>query len=109
MCVTAMVAEFKKRRDVIVKGLNALPGVTCKTPHAAFYVFPNIKGTGLKSKALADALLAEAGVACLPGTSFGAMGEGYLRFSYANSIENIEAALAAMRLALPKLSAVGAK
>jgi aspartate aminotransferase len=107
--VTAMVAEFKRRRDVIVKGLNALPGVTCKTPHAAFYVFPNIKGTGLTSKALADALLSEAGVACLPGTSFGAMGEGYLRFSYANSVENIEKALAAMKVALPKLSAVASK
>ncbi len=107
--VTAMVAEFKKRRDVIVKGLNSLPGVTCKTPKAAFYVFPSIKGTGLKSKVLADALLAEAGVACLPGTSFGAMGEGYLRFSYANSVENIETALAAMKAALPRLSAVGAK
>ncbi len=107
--VTAMVAEFKRRRDVIVKGLNALPGVTCKTPKAAFYVFPSIKGTGLKSKALADALLAEAGVACLPGTSFGAMGEGYLRFSYANSVANIETALASMKAALPKLSAVAAK
>jgi len=107
--VTAMVAEFKKRRDVIVKGLNALPGVTCKSPSAAFYVFPNITATGLKSKALADALLSEAGVACLPGTSFGAMGEGYLRFSYANSIENIEKALSAMKTALPKLSAVRAK
>lgn len=107
--VTAMVAEFKRRRDVIVKGLNALPGVTCKTPKAAFYVFPSIKGTGLKSKALSDALLAEAGVACLPGTSFGAMGEGYLRFSYANSVANIETALASMKAALPKLSAVAAK
>ncbi|MDD5302744.1 MAG: pyridoxal phosphate-dependent aminotransferase [Elusimicrobia bacterium] len=107
--VTAMVAEFKRRRDVIVKGLNALPGITCKTPKAAFYVFPSIKGTGLKSKILADALLAEAGVACLPGTSFGAMGEGYLRFSYANSVENIEKALAAMKSALPKLTAVAAK
>lgn len=107
--VTAMVAEFKRRRDVIVNGLNSLPGVTCKSPKAAFYVFPSIKGTGLKSKALADALLADAGVACLPGTSFGAMGEGYLRFSYANSIENIETALAAMKRVLPKLSAVGAQ
>jgi len=107
--VTAMVAEFKRRRDVIVKGLNSLPGVTCKTPKAAFYVFPSIKGTGLKSKVLADALLAEAGVACLPGTSFGAMGEGYLRFSYANSVANIETALASMKAALPKLSAVAAK
>lgn len=107
--VTSMCREFKKRRDVIVKGLNALPGFSCKTPSAAFYVFPNIKGTGLKSKALADALLNEAGVACLPGTSFGANGEGYLRFSYANSVENIEAALKAMKAALPKLAAVGAK
>lgn len=107
--VTKMVKEFKRRRDVIVKGLNALPGVTCKTPQAAFYVFPSIKGTGLTSKAIADALLNEAGVACLPGTSFGALGEGYLRFSYANSVENIEAALKAMKAALPKLAAVGAK
>ena len=107
--VTKMVAEFKKRRDVIVKGLNALPGVTCRSPKAAFYVFPNIKGSGIKSKALADALLSEAGVACLPGTSFGALGEGYLRFSYANSVENIEKALAAIRSALPKLAAVAAK
>ena len=107
--VTAMVKEFKKRRDVIVKGLNALPGVTCKTPKAAFYVFPNIKGTGMTSKALADALLAEAGVACLPGTSFGVLGEGYLRFSYANSVENIEKALKAMSTVLPKLAAAGAK
>jgi aspartate aminotransferase len=104
-----MVAEFKKRRDVIVKGLNSLPGVTCKSPSAAFYVFPNIKGTGMKSKALSDALLNEAGVACLPGTSFGSFGEGYLRFSYANSVENIEKALAAMREALPRLSAALAK
>ncbi len=108
-CVTAMVQEFKKRRDVIVQGLNSLPGITCKTPKAAFYVFPNIKGTGLTSKALADALLSEAGVACLPGTSFGALGEGYLRFSYANSVANIEKAIAAMRTALPKLSAVASQ
>lgn len=107
--VVKMVAEFKRRRDVIVKGLNGLPGVTCKTPSAAFYVFPNITGTGLKSKALSDALLSEAGVACLPGTSFGAFGEGYLRFSYANSVENIEKALAAMREALPRLAAVAAQ
>jgi aspartate aminotransferase len=99
--VEAMVKEFRKRRDVIVKGLNSLPGFTCKTPKAAFYAFPNIKGTGLKSKQLADALLEKAGVACLSGTAFGAGGEGYLRFSYANSVENIEAALAAMRKVLP--------
>ena len=100
-----MVAEFRRRRDVIVKGLNAIPGITCLTPMASFYVFPNIKATGLKSKALADALLAEAGVACLPGTSFGSFGEGYLRFSYANSVENIETALASIRATLPKLAA----
>ena len=107
--VTAMVAEFKRRRDVIVKGLNKLPGFTCLTPEASFYVFPSIKGTGLKSKALADALLNQAGVACLPGTSFGSFGEGYLRFSYANSVENIEKALAAMKEALPKLAVAAAR
>lgn len=106
--VAAMVKEFKRRRDAIVSGLNALPGVTCKTPKAAFYVFPSIKGTGLKSKALSDALLQEAGVACLPGTSFGAFGEGYLRFSYANSVANIEAALKAMKAALPRLAGAAA-
>lgn len=103
--VVKMVAEFRRRRDVIVKGLNSIPGITCLTPMASFYVFPNIKATGLKSKALADALLAEAGVACLPGTSFGSFGEGYLRFSYANSVENIETALASIRATLPKLAA----
>jgi aspartate/methionine/tyrosine aminotransferase len=107
--VTAMVKEFKRRRDVIVKGLNQLPGFTCLTPDASFYVFPSIKGTGLKSKALADALLSEAGVACLPGTSFGSFGEGYLRFSYANSVENIEKALAAIKTALPKLAVPAAR
>ena len=107
--VAKMVSEFKRRRDVIVAGLNALPGFSCKTPKAAFYVFPNIKGTGLKAKALSEALLNEAGVACLAGTSFGALGEGYLRFSYANSVANIEKALAAMKAALPKLAAVAAK
>lgn len=107
--VDGMVAEFRRRRDAIVKGLNALPGVTCKTPQASFYVFPNIKGTGLSSKTLADALLGEAGVACLPGTSFGAHGEGYLRFSYANSVENIQKALAAMAQALPRLAGAVSK
>ena len=101
--VEAMVKEFRRRRDVIVAGLNSLPGFSCRTPKAAFYAFPNITGTGLKSKELADALLDKAGVACLSGTAFGAGGEGYLRFSYANSVENIEAALAAMREALPQL------
>ncbi|MDE2509728.1 MAG: pyridoxal phosphate-dependent aminotransferase [Elusimicrobia bacterium] len=107
--VTNMVAEFKKRRDVIVKGLNSIPGISCLTPSASFYVFPNIKATGLTSKVLADALLNEAGVACLPGTSFGSFGEGYLRFSYANSVANIETALASIRATLPKLTATAAR
>ena len=92
----AMVAEFRVRRDEIVEGLNKIPGVKCFTPRGAFYAFPNIRGTGLTSKELSTALLEEAGVACLAGTSFGAHGEGYLRFSYANSLENIRYALQSM-------------
>ena len=92
-----MVAEFHKRRDVIVAGLNNIPGVTCATPGGAFYAFPNITGTGLSSRELADALLNEAGVAVLAGTAFGAFGEGYIRLSYANSIEQIERALAQIK------------
>jgi len=92
-CVDAMVGEFRTRRDAIVAGLNGLPGFTCKSPSGAFYAFPNITGTGLSSKALADLLLYEAGVSCLSGTAFGAHGEGYLRFSYANSLANIQEAL----------------
>lgn len=91
--VDAMRAEFKKRRDVMVAGLNKIKGFSCRAPHGAFYVFPNITQTGWTSKKLADALLEEAGVAALSGTAFGAFGEGYLRFSVANSIENIEKAL----------------
>ena len=91
--VDAMRAEFKKRRDVMVAGLNKIQGVTCRVPHGAFYVFPNITKTGWPSKKLADALLEDAGVAGLSGTAFGDFGEGYLRFSVANSIENIEKAL----------------
>ncbi|HEY2954422.1 MAG TPA: pyridoxal phosphate-dependent aminotransferase [Candidatus Eisenbacteria bacterium] len=91
--VRAMVEEFRIRRDTIVEGLNALPGVRCSRPGGAFYVFPNIRGTGFKSAELANLLLNEAGVASLSGTSFGAHGEGYLRFSYANSLENIKIAL----------------
>jgi aspartate/methionine/tyrosine aminotransferase len=85
----AMVAEFRRRRDAFVDGLNALPGFRCRRPEGAFYAFPNIEGTGMHSKDLADRLLTEAGVACLSGTSFGEYGEGYLRFSYANSLENL--------------------
>jgi aspartate aminotransferase len=92
-----MVAEFHKRRDVIVAGLNAIPGLSCATPGGAFYAFPNITGTGLTSRELADHLLNEAGVAVLAGTAFGAFGEGYIRLSYANSIEQIELALARIK------------
>ena len=91
--VDAMCAEFKKRRDVMVAGLNKIKGFSCRLPKGAFYVFPNITGTGWPSKKLADALLDEAGVAGLSGTAFGDFGEGYLRFSVANSVENIEKAL----------------
>lgn len=89
----AMVDEFRRRRDVMVNGLNQIPGVRCLVPPGAFYVFPNISGTGMTSKALATALLEEAGVACLAGTSFGVHGEGFLRFSTANSLTNLEKAL----------------
>jgi aspartate/methionine/tyrosine aminotransferase len=98
-----MVAEFKKRRDVIVKGLNSIPRITCKTPQGAFYVFPNIKQTGWNSKKLADHLLEEAGVAVLSGTSFGEYGEGYIRISYANSIENIKKGLERIEKTLSKI------
>ena len=91
--VDAMRDEFKKRRDVMVAGLNKIKGFSCRLPHGAFYVFPNIRATGWPSKKLADALLDDAGVAGLSGTAFGEFGEGYLRFSVANSIENIEKAL----------------
>jgi aspartate aminotransferase len=94
--VTAMVEEFRRRRDFIVTGLNDLPGVSCVEPAGAFYAFPNITGTGLTSAELAGRLLSEAGVAALSGTAFGGYGEGYLRFSYANSVENIAAALKAI-------------
>lgn len=101
--VKKMVAEFKKRRDVIVEGLNKIPGFSCKMPKGAFYVFPNIKATGKTSRELQDYLLNEAGVACLSGTAFGAYGKGYLRFSYANSIENIKEALERIDKAIRKL------
>jgi aspartate aminotransferase len=88
-----MVAEFKRRRDMFCAGLNQLPGFRCPIPSGAFYVFPNITGTGMQSKPLADALLAETGVAGLSGTAFGEYGEGYLRFSIANSYENLSRAV----------------
>lgn len=98
-----MVAEFKKRRDVIVKGLNSIPKISCKTPQGAFYVFPNIKQMGWNSKRLADHLLEEAGVAVLSGTSFGEYGEGYIRISYANSVENIKKGLERIEKTLSKI------
>jgi aspartate aminotransferase len=91
--VDAMLAEFRARRDLIVAGLNELPGVDCITPKGAFYAFPRITDTGYAADVLADLLLEEAGVACLAGTAFGQYGEGHLRFSYANSRENIARAL----------------
>lgn len=91
--VRKMVAAFDERRRTIVAGLNQIEGVSCVTPGGAFYAFPNIRGTGMTSKELEQALLEEAGVATIAGTSFGVEGEGYLRLSYANSLENIKAAL----------------
>jgi aspartate/methionine/tyrosine aminotransferase len=91
--VDHMREEFQRRRDMFVAGLNRIKGFSCRMPKGAFYVFPNITATGWKSKPLADALLEEAGVACLSGTSFGEFGEGYLRFSIANSMENLNLAL----------------
>jgi aspartate aminotransferase len=98
-----MVAEFKRRRDLIVDGLNRLPGVKCARPRGAFYVFPNITGTRRSSAEVAERLLNEAGVAALAGTAFGQYGEGYLRFSYANSEANLRAALERMRPILERL------
>jgi aspartate/methionine/tyrosine aminotransferase len=97
--VRAMVAEFRARRDIIVDGLNQIPGIRCHKPAGAFYVFPNIEGTGRTSKEMENLLMDEAGVAVLAGTSFGEYGEGYIRLSYANSQENI-------RRALEKIAAV---
>jgi aspartate/methionine/tyrosine aminotransferase len=95
--VDAMVREFRRRRDAMVDGLRQIPGFACALPPGAFYVFPNITRTGYSARPLADKLLDEAGVACLSGTAFGEFGEGHLRFSYANSMENIEEALRRIR------------
>lgn len=94
--VKEMVAQFRRRRDAIVTGLNALRGITCLEPKGAFYVFPNVSALGQPETEIASTLLGEAGVATLPGTSFGAYGKGYLRLSYATSLENIEKALERM-------------
>jgi aspartate/methionine/tyrosine aminotransferase len=95
--VQTMVTEFRRRRDAIVRLLNEVPGFRCSTPAGAFYAFPNVTGTGMPSKDLADLLLNEAGVACLNGAAFGKHGDGYLRFSYANSLANIEEAVRRIR------------
>jgi aspartate/methionine/tyrosine aminotransferase len=99
--VEAMVREFRTRRDVIVEGLNRIEGITCLEPAGAFYVFPNVSALGGTGRDLVTFLLEEAGVAGLWGTAFGPAGDGYLRFSYANSVENIGAALEAIEAALP--------
>ena len=102
-CVDRMVAEYEKRRDALVAGLNAIPGITCRRPQGAFYVFPNVKAFGRSSAELSRILLEEAGIAVLPGTAFGARGEGYLRLCYANSLENIRSAVERMEAALSGL------
>jgi aspartate aminotransferase len=98
-CVSQMVAEFRRRRDAICKGLNEIPGFRCSVPGGAFYAFANVTGTGIDSKELADFLLDEAGVSCLNGGSFGEFGTGYLRISYANSLSNLNEAVARIQKA----------
>ncbi len=99
----AMVAEYRRRRDVLVAGLNAIPGVRCRTPQGAFYVFPNVSAFGKPSAWLADYLLEEAGVALLPGTAFGRHGEGYLRLCFANSLEALQEAVERIADALARV------
>jgi len=101
--VDQVLQEYQHRRDVIVAGLNSIPGIACQLPQGAFYVFPNIKSFGYSSTDLANLLLDRAGVAVLPGSSFGGYGEGYLRLVYSNSVENIELAIEMMRQALQTL------
>jgi aspartate/methionine/tyrosine aminotransferase len=101
-CVGIMVAEFRRRRDAIVAGLNRIPGFRCAVPGGAFYAFANVTGTGMGSKELADYLLYEAGVSSLNGGCFGEYGEGYIRFSYANSMDNLTEAVNRIQKASPK-------
>jgi aspartate/methionine/tyrosine aminotransferase len=101
--VDSMLNEYQRRRDVVVAGLNSIPGVTCRKPQGAFYAFPNIRGTGMTSDELANMILEKAGVALLPGSSFGKFGEGYLRLSYATSIPDIEKGLARIKSAVEQL------
>jgi aspartate/methionine/tyrosine aminotransferase len=105
--VERMVAAFRERRDVIVAGLNRIPGISCVEPGGAFYAFPSIRDLGVPAGELAELLMERAGVACLPGTAFGRHGEGYLRFSYANSVERIRAALTAVDGAVRSLGEHG--
>jgi aspartate aminotransferase len=104
--VRDMVSAFRGRRDLMVEGLSSIPGISCREPAGAFYVFPNITGTGMSSKEFADRLLDDFGVAALSGTSFGEHGEGYLRLSYANSEENLAKALQRIDAAARQLVAV---
>jgi len=108
-CVDKMVAEFRRRRDAICAGLNRIPGFRCAVPGGAFYAFANVAGTGMDSKKLADFLLYEAGVSCLNGGCFGRYGEGYIRFSYANSLANLEEAVSRIRRVAHRWEAVGVK
>jgi aspartate aminotransferase len=102
--VERMAAAFRERRDVIVSGLAAIPGVSCVEPGGAFYAFPNVRDLGMSAATLSDLMLERASVACLPGTAFGSYGEGYLRFSYANSVDNIRGALAAFETLAGEIS-----
>jgi aspartate/methionine/tyrosine aminotransferase len=99
----AVVQEYRRRREILVQGLNDIPGIACRTPQGAFYAFPNVTAFGRSAGWLAEYLLEEAGVALLPGTSFGRYGEGYLRLCFATSMENILRALENMKAALGKL------
>ena len=92
-----MMKEFTKRRDVVVEGLNSLPGVRCPVPKGAFYAFPNVSGTGMTSREFANKALNEYGVALLSGTAFGKYGDGYIRISFANSVANLEEGISRLR------------
>jgi aspartate/methionine/tyrosine aminotransferase len=107
--VDRMVAEFRRRRDAFCAGLNRIPGFRCALPGGAFYAFANITGTGMKSKELADYLLYDAGISCLSGAAFGEFGEGYIRFSYANSYENLMQAVERIKTAVANRVTVGSR
>jgi aspartate/methionine/tyrosine aminotransferase len=108
-CVEEMVAEFRRRRDAICAGLNRIPGFRCAVPGGAFYAFANVQGTGMDSKELADLLLYEGGVSCLDGRCFGSYGEGYVRFSYANSLSNLDEAVRRIGKLAPRWETVAAR